>query len=343
MDQTVRRAVVITSINQPTRAVEWLGRNCRGWPIVVVGDEKTPSDWSSGEVTFLSLTEQLQNGSQFARALPTNSYARKNLGYLHAIAGGAEAVVDLDDDNVPYASFLETPSEEILASPILDKGWINVYRLFTDEKIWPRGFPLEAVGESLNSPPKLGATTALTCWVQQFLADGDPDVDSIWRLIFGRPEIDFRQGAVGIGAGSSCPFNSQNTLWWSKAFPLMYLPSHTAFRVTDIWRSFVAQRCLEVLEMWVGFLGPNVRQERNDHSLIKDFEDEVPGFIHNSSIVELLRTLRLGSHPDDIPRNLRMCYESLVSTGLIPDQELVLLDLWLDELRQAELAGLYRS
>jgi hypothetical protein len=47
---------------------------------------------------------------------------------------------------------------------------------------------------------------------------------------------------VALGAGAWSPFNSQNTAWYPKAYPLLYLPSYCSFRMTDIWRSFVAQR-----------------------------------------------------------------------------------------------------
>ena len=43
-------------------------------------------------------------------------------------------------------------------------------------------------------------------------------------------------------ADTWCPFNSQNTAWWRDAVPLLYLPAYCSFRMTDIWRSFVAQR-----------------------------------------------------------------------------------------------------
>lgn len=80
------------------------------------------------------------------------------------------------------------------------------------------------------------------CPIQQGLADNNPDVDAIYRLILPFPTI-FRKGRkVALGNNSWSPFNSQNTTWWKKAFPLLYLPSYCSFRMTDIWRSFVAQR-----------------------------------------------------------------------------------------------------
>ena len=65
--------------------------------------------------------------------------------------------------------------------------------------------------------------------------------------------------------------------------------------MTDIWRSFVAQRCLWALGGAVTFHGPEVVQRRNVHNLMKDFEDEVPGYLANDRIVQLLEEQPLDS------------------------------------------------
>ena len=74
---------------------------------------------------------------------------------------------------------------------------------------------------------------------------------------------------VALGRGSWCPFNSQNTAWWPDAFPLLYLPSFCSFRMTDIWRSLVAQRIAAENGWWILFHEPTVRQERNEHNLMR--------------------------------------------------------------------------
>lgn len=63
--------------------------------------------------------------------------------------------------------------------------------------------------------------------------------------------------------------------------------------MTDIWRSFVAQRVAWECGWSVLFHGPTVWQERNDHNLMRDFEDEVPGYLNNSAIREALESLSL--------------------------------------------------
>jgi hypothetical protein len=73
-------------------------------------------------------------------------------------------------------------------------------------------------------------------------------------------------------------------------------------------------------------------QIRNEHSLIRDFKDEIPGYLNNVRIIELLSDLELSDAPNRTGENLCLCYEKLVETGIIPQDELHLVDLWLKDL-----------
>jgi hypothetical protein len=110
----------------------------------------------------------------------------------------------------------------------------------------------------------------------------------------------------------------------------MYLPSMCSFRMTDIWRSFVAQRCLWETGSGVVFHAAEVEQRRNEHNLLKDFEHEVDGYLGNERMAEVLQGLTLGESIED---NLFCCYEALVREGFLPEEELGLVRLWLNDLR----------
>jgi hypothetical protein len=112
----------------------------------------------------------------------------------------------------------------------------------------------------------------------------------------------------------------------------MYLPAYCSFRMTDIWRSFVAQRIAWTNNWSVLFHEPTVWQERNEHDLMRDFRDEVPGYLHNKSICEQLGKLSLRSGMENLGENLQVCYEKLVSMELIDRKELELVAAWLDDL-----------
>lgn len=317
--------IVMTSINRPTPAVAEFAEIARanGGGLVVVGDTKSPTDWHHDGAVFLSIDEQKRLYGALADAIPTRSYARKNLGYLYAMANGARVIIDTDDDNRPMPSFPSAFSQGTDGVRVGGADWVNVYRYFTAANVWPRGLPLDRVREEGNKQ----AAGQAHCPIQQYLADLDPDVDAIYRLLEPAP-LRFRADAetVILEDGTFCPFNSQNTVIFPDAFELTYLPCFVNFRMTDIWRSFVAQRVLWEQGHRLAFRGPTVYQERNQHDLMKDFEDEVVGYLHNKRIGEALRATPLSglSRVDAVAR----CYAALRDLGLVKDAELEVLRLW---------------
>jgi hypothetical protein len=142
-----------------------------------------------------------------------------------------------------------------------------------------------------------------------------------------------KASSIALGARTWCPFNSQNTTWFKDAFPLLYLPSYCSFRLTDIWRSFVAQRIAWTCGWNILFHDPTVYQERNEHNLLKDFKDEIDGYINNAQICKTLNKLELRDGTEYIFTNLRTCYEEMVKHGWISDiHELSLLDSWIEDI-----------
>jgi hypothetical protein len=326
----VTRALVVTSIAAPTPALEQLAESAArsDMDFVLIGDESSPADFELPGCDYYGLERQRSLGLATADACPTRHYARKNVGYLVAMERGAETIVETDDDTDAYGAFWE-PQESIeTAAVIRPPGWVNVYAYFSDARIWPRGLPLDA---ARVAPPARESLITETVWcpIQQGLVDGDPDVDAIYRLVLDLP-FQFGPGAsVALGPGAWCPFNSQNTSWWPEAYPLMYLPAYCSFRMTDIWRSFVAQRIAWENGWSVLFHEATVRQRRNPHDLLRDFRDEVPGYLANREICAALQTLELEPGGPRIAANMRRSYELLVAQGWADPRELPLLDAWL--------------
>lgn len=331
---------VITTVNKPSATVQTLAARCPD-RVIVIGDRKTPADWSAPGVNFYSLDAQRDLGLVLTSHLPTSHYARKNLGYLLAMQDGAECIYDTDDDNVPSYEWKER-SLTCTARPTTKPGWRNVYRYFHESDIWPRGFGLSRLADSL---PDLGEPASAEYPVQQGLADGEPDVDAIWRLaavpsrMRGRIVLFREPKSVALGQGVWCPFNSQTTWWFREAMPLMYLPSYATFRMTDIWRSFVAQRCLWELGRGIVFHSPSeVMQKRNEHDLMADFEDEVPGYLANEKIAALLEGLSLRPGVSAITDNLVTCYEALVGRFL-PVDELHTVRAWVRDVERIKVGA----
>jgi len=326
-----RTALVVTSIASPNDALRRLADAARAhsWRFYLIGDERSPSDFHLPGCEFYSLERQRAAGLRFAEECPVRHYARKNIGYLLALREGAEIVIETDDDNSPTPAFTGDRHRASIAPQVLNAGWVNVYRYFSDLPIWPRGLPLDA---ARLEPPALGASTPVDCPIQQGLADDNPDVDAVYRLLMPLP-VRFQEGApVALGAGAWCPFNSQNTTWFRDAFPLMYLPAWCSFRMTDIWRSLVAQRIAWEYGWSVLFHAASVTQSRNEHDLMKDFEDEVPGYLQNRRIASILGRVKLSNCKEALGDNLTLCYKALSNEGMIDRRELSLLSVWLEDL-----------
>jgi len=334
-------SIVITTIQTPTSSVVEMVAKGRqsGLQTIVIGDRKTPSATWPENVDFISITDQFELSFSLATKLPENHYSRKNIGYLVALSRQTPFIFDTDDDNAPLASW-KPRSFNTSARICKERGWINAYRWFSDDYIWPRGYPLEHTRHGTEMKIT-GALTEVTAPIQQGLSNGSPDVDAVWRLLQDQ-EITFSFAeSVYLHAGAWCPFNSQCTWWFPEAYPLMYLPSFVSFRMTDIWRSFVAQRCLWAMGYGVVFHGPEMYQVRNPHNLLRDFEQEIPGYLGNSKICDHLAGLKLSEKSGDAGDNLHRCYETLIATKFIPVDEIVLVEAWLKDISGCLTKGGY--
>jgi hypothetical protein len=325
-------ALVVTSIAAPNAVLRALAEGSirHNVHFYNIGDSKTPAGFALDGCDYYPLERQRASGLAYAALCPERSYTRKNIGYLLAIRDGARVLIETDDDNFPRDPFW-LPRQREAQAPLAEKtGWLNAYGFFSDALLWPRGLPLDAVQKKLPELASLPLTTR-DCPIQQGLADENPDVDAIYRLLLPLPQ-NFRPGRVILGDGAWCPFNSQNTTWWAEAFPLLYLPAHCSFRMTDIWRSFVAQRIAWANGWSVLFHEATVWQERNDHNLMRDFQDEVPGYLHNRAIGATLDALPIEPGVQNLGENLRRCYTALVGMGVVGEAELPLLEAWLGDL-----------
>ncbi|MCD7109685.1 STELLO glycosyltransferase family protein [Rhizobium sp. DKSPLA3] len=322
-------SVVVTSINPPTKALKDIATDGRDFysKFIVIGDTKSPADFSLNGCEYYSVDDQTALEHKLARIAPTKHYARKNIGYLEAIARGAEIIVETDDDNIPLPEFW-APRERKFNSALATGGrWYNAYNYFSDGPIWPRGLPLEDVKAARQTNFNF-TEGAVDSPIQQGLADDDPDVDAVYRFLFELP-VKFDKGKiVALEKGVWCPFNSQNTTWWRDAFPLMYLPFNCSWRVCDIWRSLIAQRIGWECGWKLSFHSASVYQDRNAHDLLRDFAEEVPGYLNNNIIVDKLIALNLLPGKDNLLENLRRCYLMLIEEGLVGRDEQALLEAW---------------
>lgn len=326
-------SIIITSINEPTKAVVKISHDAKklNADFIVVGDTKSPKDFNLDNCKFLSVDEQIALDFTYAKIVPFKHYARKNIGYLYAINNGSNVIIETDDDNIPNPEFYLPRTPNLNADVVDEKGWANLYKYFTSQNIWPRGLPLDQINTPL---PQTKIANDIYCPIQQGLADENPDVDAIYRLILPLPlSFEKRESPIAV-LNKWCPFNSQNTTWFPEAFPLLYLPYYCSFRMTDIWRSFVAQRIAYLNKWHIAFHNSTVYQERNEHDLMKDFSDEIEGYLNNDKIKITLDSLPLQPGVENIPNAMLQCYESLISLQLVGKEEIVLLNAWLKDIEK---------
>jgi hypothetical protein len=334
----IERAIVVTTINPPTRSLRELASRSDQWPVIIIGDNKTPTDWALKGATFISIDEQRERPFALRPLLPENHYSRKNLGYLEALSLGATTIAETDDDNFVSTWPPQDLEPNVEGVEISQQGWVNVYDYFTDERIWARGFPLQEIRRPIE--PSGTPSVVRRALIHQYLAEGDPDVDAIYRMTVGKTDHIFRDRIVILAPGSLTPFNSQSTVWYEGSLPFLYLPSFVNFRMTDIWRSYIAQVCLWASDERIAYRSKGVYQERNEHNLFHDFLDELVGYQRNKEIMDALVKLRLSSEPSEACANLLSCYVELSRLGVLPNQELTLVQAWITDLTLArKMAG----
>ena len=294
------------------------------------------SFFSYPNVVFLSVEKQNQLGYRTATVLPFHSYSRKTIGYLYAIQHGAKIIYETDDDNCPYDGKIEFHQKDVGEFFVYksDRPLINPYEHFGQSTIWPRGYPLEKVGD----PPQ---HTFVRCknvrpLIQQGVVNGDPDVDAVFRLtrkdtgVKLDVEFDSRAPPVLIPPGSYAPFNSQNTLFLYDAFWGLMMPPGPTMRVTDIWRAYYDKRLLEEIDGYLAFFAPNAYQERNSHSYLADFIDEQALYQDAGRFVAFLKQWN-SSKGDFFNRILELAVD-LVHEKFLKPIDTDVMEAWLTDL-----------
>ncbi|XP_078374528.1 uncharacterized protein LOC144658081 [Oculina patagonica] len=335
VEEMHRKWIVITTINSPTADVKKLA-GIEGWKVVVVGDTKTPADWSYPNCVFLSVEKQKSLGYHIHDLLPYKSYARKNIGYLYAIQHGAKIIYETDDDNSPTSgkiTFYQQETGDFLVYRT-DSILVNPYEHFGQSSIWPRGYPLDHIADppSHNFIKCQGVDTS----IQQGVVNGDPDVDAIFRLTRKDKDVDLKvefdpeAQPVVLPPNTMAPFNSQNTLFMNKALWAMLIPTTVTFRVCDIWRGYWAQRLMWDVGSHLSFFPPNAVQFRNAHNYLIDFIDEKMLYHDSGRLVEFLINWK-SDKPDFFSRVLDLSV-AMVHQGFWEINDAILTEAWLTDL-----------
>jgi hypothetical protein len=404
------------------------------WCLLVVADAGGPVHYTleSPHNNFVYLSEQEQRAwatyddkrriaqTEFLRALPWGYLGRKNVGYLYAILHGAKYIWDFDDDVMVLSKHatIPVPGETAAgagtgraspdfetrapSAPYLSEVF-NPFPLFeaNHNPSWPRGFPPDrAQSDSSSHDAPIETRTvrvpASSVAVVQYLANHDPDVDCLYRMIRPLP-LDFpihgpsplilpaggtaqtgpapasafaaipavstsssappggtdqpagTAGTAAVVASAAgpevpsgkdvvfAPYNAQSTLHTTAALWALLLPTSLHPRVSDIWRSYVAQRLFADIGVRVAFHSPiaaHIRKSNNDS--LTDLKSQLPLF---TDTLDLLRALRAWKgRAATLPGRAEELYVHLYEEGYLGLQDVALLQLWLAALFEAGYA-----
>lgn len=305
------RWILVSVSNYPTDSLRKLAK-IKGWQVLAIGNSKTPSDWSLKGAIFLSLEQQANLGFRVVDHLPYDSFVRKNVGYLFAIQHGAKKIFDADDrgdviDNDLGKHFdVELIGEGARQDIIMqyshenpNRTIVNPYIHFGQRSVWPRGLPLENVGE-IGHEEFYTEVFGGKQFIQQGISNGLPDVDSVFYFT-RKPgleafDIRFDEHApkVALPQGTMVPVNSFNTLYHSSAFWALMLPVSVSTMASDVLRGYWGQRLLWEIGGYVVVYPPTVH--RYDRIESYPFSEEKDLHVNVGRLLKFLVSWRSSKH-----------------------------------------------
>lgn len=320
-----KKCIIITTINPPSQQVIHYSQT-NDWDLIIVGDSKTNDElYLNLNCIYLGLKEQKCFFPSFYNKIPLNSYARKMFGYLYAIKNKYDVIYDTDDDN-KYTENLDDYNQIARkCKTCTTMGFVNLYKVFTDKNIWPRGIPPNDSVSISKLPELSNETYHENSSLIQGLVNNDPDVDAYYRININNKSFVFEKDPgydIILDKYSVFPINTQNTFWTDPAmFYAMYLPITVTFRYTDILRGFVA-----LFQFWknnkhVKITFPTAHQDRNEHDLQKDMESELSMYASAEQVIKLLN--------DNKNATLLDVYVVLLENGVVKSDELDIVKEWM--------------
>jgi hypothetical protein len=286
-------------------------------------------------VVYPSLDEQdrfLQHIGLGVEFVPYNTDNRRNVGYLMALADGAEMIISIDDDNFcdPRGDFVGqhvaalTGRSETSCSLSSDTGWANVMEFLDyepDVEAWARGFPYYAKGpvHYQMEPASAGDPVA----VHAGLWTRDPDVDAVTRLALSPLVRAAKQETVTwLSRQTWMPINTQNTSLTREAMQAYYyirmgypFGDLRLDRFGDILSGYFVQACAKAGGEVVSFGSPIVDHRRTKHDLLKDLGQEYFGILLMEEILPWLTELKLtGTTYAERYRDLAYAMERFAAT-----------------------------
>jgi hypothetical protein len=302
----MKRAICTTTINAPSKALVAFSK-FSGWDLIVALDTNS-KPFTLENSKILSIDDQEILSKELSDVLGFTTIQRRNFAHLWALRNGYETIAFVDDDNIPKANWqivaetkvfdaIEYETNSIIFDPL------SVVPECRIAQVPHRGVPINFYGhQGLKNTKK--TTVQYAPDVIAMLWDGDWDVNAIDRI---HKTCNGDLSVVdSFFSKTISPFNSQNTVMNSPAAKEYFLLPFIG-RFDDI----VASYALGAKGYECVYTVPTVRQDRNEHSLYKDINNELWGYHYIEEIVSELVSGR-----------------DLLDIGVIPDKTKEALDIW---------------
>lgn len=314
--------------------------------MLAVGNSRTPANWELKGAIFLSLEQQANLEFRILEYLPYDSYVRKSVGYLFAIQHGAKMIFDADDRGevidweVGKRFDLDLFGVDAMQERILqynrenpNRTVVNPYIHFGQRSVWPRGLPLENVGEIVHEEYYNEVFGGMQ-FIQQGISNGLPDVDSVFyltrKLDSEAFDMSFDEHAlkVALPQGVMVPLNSFNTLFHSNAFWGLMLPVSVSSMASDVLRGYWAQRLLWEVGGFVVVYPPTIY--RKDEIEAYPFSEEKDLHVNVGRLIKYLVSWRSGKHRL-FEKIMELSY-SLAKEGFWTERDVKFTGAWLQDL-----------
>jgi hypothetical protein len=265
----MRKAIITTTINEPTKATKAYAQ-MSDWDFIVVGDTSTPHEKYKklDGCTYLSPESQEKIDKSLSDMLGWKTIQRRNMGFIYA--KNYDIIATVDDDNIPLDNWGHIFNGEHINKYTPNDIFFDPLYPTKHNHLWHRGFPLQHISKRQNYTHEIVKSPVFD--VQANLWNGDPDIDAVCRMIYS-PEVTFDDITEYYYSDTPGPFNSQNTILKKKVLK-DYFCFDKCGRMDDIFGSYIIQK----LGYKVCFGPPTVYQERNEHNVTTDMKNEYIGY-----------------------------------------------------------------
>ena len=287
-------------------------------------------------VVVLSIEDQKKSGFEIARNLKHGLH-HKNIGYLYAIQHGAKYIYDTEFNNYVTnvdASFDHMTNENEYLTFNGNKLLYNGLAHFGQNKLWPRGYPLDLINETQISAYKTCKNVHSV--IQHGIAEGDPDIDALQRLTMRDNKInldvyfDSKAPLVVLPPNSFTPYGSENTLYQYDAFFSLLLPQTVTSRVSDIWRSFLTQRLLWDIGSQLSLSAIKSHPKPKLREFLKELRDEEELYLNSNLLANLL--IKWNCDSNDIFTRYFEVIKEMYKKGMIGASDVTLAQSWIKDL-----------